>query len=86
MSYVIRDDLPVALPCPFCGRDPVLQKDQRYPRPTCEVVDAYEVICNTPGCVIYHADNRYFLDPLEAIERWNARKWTPKEGMENGNI
>lgn len=73
MAYVLDDTLPAIKPCPFCGREPALQKDIRYPRPKCEPVDAYEVVCNTHGCVIYHADNTYYKSPLLAIQHWNRR-------------
>lgn len=62
------------LPCPFCGRDPVMQKDVRYPRPDCKETEAYEIVCKTPGCPIYNADNTYFFSPEEAAKKWNERK------------
>jgi hypothetical protein len=78
MSYVLDDKnkLPDFLPCPFCGREPALQKDIRYPRPENEPKDAYEVVCNTRGCVMYHVDNNYWLTPEEAIKAWNTRTQT----------
>lgn len=59
--------------CPFCGREPVVVKDIRYPRPECEPKESYEVICNTIGCPIYKADNTYFSTPEMAVKRWNKR-------------
>ena len=73
MGYVLDDSLPLIKPCPFCGRDPALQEDIRYPRPACEPAKAYEVVCNTYGCVIYKADNVYFRSPVDAIKHWNRR-------------
>ena len=73
MAFLIDDDLPELKPCPFCGRNPAMQEDIRYPRPECKAVKAYEVVCNTYGCVIYHADNVYFESPLEAAKKWNRR-------------
>lgn len=63
-----------AKPCPFCGRDPVIRKDIRYPRPECEPKEAYEVVCQTIQCPVYKADNTYFLTMEEAVEAWNTRK------------
>ena len=73
MTYILDDKLPEIKPCPFCGRDPALQEDIRYPRPECEPVKAYEVVCNTYGCVIYKSDNVYFRTPVEAVLAWNRR-------------
>lgn len=64
----------VIKPCPFCGREPIINKDIRYPRPECEPKEAYEVICTTFRCPIYKADNTYFYTMEEAIEAWNTRK------------
>ena len=68
-------------PCPFCGKEPVMVKDIRYPRPECEPTDAYEIVCNTFGCPIYKADNTYFFSPYAASAAWNTRILTepPKE-------
>lgn len=59
--------------CPFCGRMPTLQSDNRYPRPKCERVTAYEVICSNYDCIIYNADNKYYLTPSKAVKAWNRR-------------
>ena len=68
-------ELPNPLPCPFCGRDPVIQHDRRWPSEAGnEGCSAFEVICNTWGCPVYCADNSYYRTPLEAIEAWNRRK------------
>ena len=67
--------LPDPLPCPFCGRDPVIQHDRRYPDEAgSEGCSAFEVICNTWGCPVYCADNSYYRTPEEAIQAWNRRK------------
>ena len=60
-------------PCPFCGKDPKLQEDIRYPRPKCEAKRAYEVICENWDCPIHHADTYYSLSKKKAIEAWNRR-------------
>ena len=63
-------------PCPFCGYLPSIQHDSRWPRSgphEGERVDAFEVVCLTDDCVIYHADNVYFLTEEDAIKAWNRR-------------
>ena len=60
-------------PCPFCGSDPVLQVDIRYPRPEREPRKAFEVVCQNYDCIIGHVDERYKLSAKEAIEWWNRR-------------
>lgn len=76
MAYILDDEnkLPEMKPCPFCGKEPALQVDKRYPR-TGGVfpVDGYSVVCNTFSCPIYHADNTYFAKAETAIEAWNTR-------------
>lgn len=59
--------------CPFCGKMPIIKSDNRYPRPECERVTAYEVICNNYDCIIYNADNKYYRTEEEAIMAWNRR-------------
>ena len=64
-------------PCPFCGREPALQVDKRYPKWTKDSampVDGYTVICNTRECPIYHADNTWFFRKEDAVIAWNERK------------
>ena len=76
MAYVLDDKLPDMKRCPFCGREPALQKDKRYPKMTngsALPVDAYAVVCNTFSCPIYHADNTWFTNAETAIEKWNER-------------
>lgn len=78
MAYVLDDKnkLPDMLPCPFCGKEPALQKDKRYPKMTngrAYPVDAYSVVCNSYSCPIYHADNTWFTTAETAIEKWNTR-------------
>ena len=34
-----------------------MKSDHRYPRPSCERVEAYEVVCQNYDCIIYNADN-----------------------------
>lgn len=63
-------------PCPFCGYLPSIQHDSRWPRSgphEGERVDAFEVVCLTEDCVIYHADNVYFLTKEDAVKAWNRR-------------
>ena len=59
--------------CPFCGNKPILKSDNRYPRPERERITAYEVVCANPECIIYMADNRYYVSPEMATEAWNRR-------------
>lgn len=75
MAWILDDNLPEILPCPFCGREPALQKDIRYPRSSLDgkPKDAYEVVCNTYDCILYHVDNNYWLKPESAIKAWNKR-------------
>ena len=77
MAYILDDEnkLPNMLPCPFCGREPALQIDKRYPKMTGSAypVDAYTVVCNSYYCPIYHADNTWFTTAETAIEKWNTR-------------
>lgn len=60
-------------PCPFCGGEALLKGDIRYPRPACEATPAFEVICENIDCIIYNADDVYFLRPEDAVEAWNRR-------------
>lgn len=79
MSYILDDNLPEIKPCPFCGRDPAVQVDKRYPKnlESLMPVDAYTVVCNTFSCPIYHADNTWFTKAETAIQWWNERKEEP---------
>ena len=74
-------------PCPFCGKDPVMVKDIRYPRPECKATDAYEIVCNTFGCPIYKADKTYFFSQHAAVAARNTRMITepPKGGLNGGS-
>lgn len=67
------DKLPELLPCPFCGEEARIVKDVRYIRPECEPKKAYECVCGNFDCIIFMADNKYFLTPEGAIEAWNRR-------------
>ena len=60
-------------PCPFCGGEAKIIKDIRYPRPKRNPKKAYEVVCNNPRCIIFNADNNYYLKRKYAIEAWNKR-------------
>ena len=76
MAYVLDDNLPDFKPCPFCGREPALQKDKRYPkwmRSEFLPIDGYTVVCNTKECPIYHADNTWYFSAIEAVQAWNRR-------------
>lgn len=67
--------LPRILPCPFCGENPVIQHDRRYPTEAGNGgCSAFEVVCKTWGCPVYCADNSYYRTPEEAIQAWNRRK------------
>lgn len=60
-------------PCPFCGGDAKIQKDMRFPKNRDFGVWAYEAVCTNADCIIYNADNQYFLSEIEAIAAWNRR-------------
>ncbi len=48
-------ELPDPLPCPFCGREPVIQHDRsNADEAGRERIYALEVICNTWGLPIIH--------------------------------
>lgn len=61
-------------PCPFCGGEATLRRDVRYPRPKCNPIQAWEVICKNHKCCVYDADTRYFFSKKAAISAWNDRK------------
>lgn len=60
-------------PCPFCGSTPEIKMDDRYPRPKCDRIDAYEVVCTNWNCIIGGVDDHYYRSPEEASEAWNRR-------------
>lgn len=63
-------------PCPFCGKEPRIQRDGRWPRSgpfEGQRVDAFEVVCDNYRCPIYHADIRYYLSEEDAVKAWNRR-------------
>ena len=60
-------------PCPWCGGDVHIESSDRYPRPECEHVIGYTVVCRNFGCIGYGADDWYKLTEHEAIEAWNTR-------------
>lgn len=79
MAYVLDDEnkLPDFLPCPFCGKEPALQVDKRYPKWTKDTsmpVDGYCIVCNTRECPIYHADNTWYMSAELAVVNWNTRR------------
>ena len=56
------------LPCPFCGKVPILQ-------PSYEIlaITSWDVWCGTAGCYLeYGAD--WYNTREDAIEMWNTRK------------
>ena len=56
-----------------------MKQDTRYPRSgkyEDEAVTAYEVCCTNRNCIIYNADNKYFLSAEEAAKVWNFILWT----------
>lgn len=60
-------------PCPFCGSAPRMQSDTRYPRPSCEPKEAYEVVCSNYDCIVGGVDERYYPTARKAAEAWNRR-------------
>lgn len=63
-------------PCPFCGKMPEIQNDTRWPRygkNAGKSVNAFEVVCKNTDCIIYGADNVYFLTKEKAVGAWNRR-------------
>ena len=76
LAEALRAQAMTPKPCPFCGYLPSIQHDSRWPRSgphEGERVDAFEVVCLTEDCVIYHADNVYFLTKEDAGKAWNRR-------------
>lgn len=61
------------LPCPFCGKMPMIQRDTRFPNSA--PVTAYEVVCRSmpSECIISYVDNRYYRRKKDAIKAWNTR-------------
>lgn len=64
--------------CPFCGEKAYIKKDTRYPRPECRRVNAFEPVCVNRDCLLFLVDNKYFLTPEEARDKWNDRKYLKK--------
>ena len=59
--------------CPFCGKQPELLRDERWPGNSVRAVRAYYVSCVNSDCVIFWADNKYFRSAEKAIKAWNRR-------------
>lgn len=52
-------------PCPFCGRQPVLEQD--------EFVKTYwKIYCSNVDCVAFYA--RGFFGKQSAVKAWNRRQ------------
>ncbi|MGI6635843.1 MAG: Lar family restriction alleviation protein [Christensenellales bacterium] len=64
-------------PCPFCGGEPMMQKSRRWPADSNNAVNGYVVICVESDCLIFRADNKYYLTEQEAIQKWNERTEPP---------
>lgn len=62
-------------PCPFCGREAVVEETHRYPRNRHSVypVKVYTPVCLNMDCIIYKADNQYYKTIRKAVEMWNKR-------------
>lgn len=61
-------------PCPFCGKQPGVVKDTRWPKNRSGGIAAYHVECVTVGCPIFRADTTYYKTEAGAILKWNTRK------------
>ena len=61
-----------AKPCPFCGGEPMILKQDRWPT-NIQAIDGFTVICIESKCVIFGADNLYYRTAEKAIKRWNDR-------------
>ncbi len=60
-------------PCPFCGEKPIVKKSNRFPRPACNRVDGYTIVCQNLNCIGYNADAWYELSEKKAMAAWNTR-------------
>lgn len=60
-------------PCPFCGGEPKIVKERRYPNYESNGIDAWRVECRTFDCPIRYANYTYFTRRYKAIEAWNRR-------------
>ena len=67
------DTLPPLKPCPFCKIKPMMKKTKRWPNAAKykgESIDAYTVVCVNIRCLIYDADNQYYLNKYKAFKAW----------------
>ena len=60
-------------PCPFCGGEAEIRKWRRWLDFPTDMVDGYEAFCVNPDCIIYHADDKWYMTEAEAIEAWSTR-------------
>ena len=72
MSSIITSSIELK-PCPFCGSEAKVQKDIRWPHYSRYGVNGYEIVCTNFDCIIYHADNQWYLTEEDAIDAWNSR-------------
>lgn len=65
-------------PCPFCGAEPVMIQEMRYPDPKWEVqimkpLDTYRVVCSDMNCQAHFMERPYFRTREDATENWNRK-------------
>ena len=60
-------------PCPFCGCQPKIRKTIRFPKWKQGAIEAWEVVCLNYECLIYNANEQYFVSENAAAQAWNTR-------------
>lgn len=65
-------------PCTFCGSEPVLIQELRYPELTWETevmkrMVTYRAVCSNMQCPAHFMERPYFRTRDEATENWNRR-------------
>lgn len=50
-----------------------MKKSSRFPRPACNRVDGYTVVCQNFDCIGYDADDWYKRSEKSAAAAWNHR-------------
>ena len=67
MTTTINDRTPELKPCPFCGGEAVIERDD------ITVVSRYLPVCSNYGKGCWGMQENWFISEHEAIEAWNRR-------------